>query len=100
MKFSFTEKQKLKDTLSVIFINGTNEAGEPFYAYCGVRGDRIEKFIQALNANEPFTLNDYCTVLISSTGQVNEEKHMIWREMVNAQYLFSEKGTNVLLFDS
>jgi len=92
-KFSFREEILLPKVMAIVFLQGEDEEGEEYYYYCGVNGQMLEKFYQAIQSGEPFNISDYAVVLGEGYGTPHAEH----REVAVSGYLFNEHSTYATL---
>ncbi len=91
-KLHFTYKQKyLADrTFLLMFIEGEDEAGNPIYAYLGIKASVLEAFCQEINSGA-VDISQYGKIFRRGCGNLKEED----KAYMENTYFFNHKKINV-----
>lgn len=82
-----SEKVMAEKTVCVLLVRGTGDAGQPIFAYVGVRADKLDDFMKA-QADGTFYPEDYGVVIESGEGEPSEEI----RTKMETEYGFNHDG--------
>lgn len=87
LRLSPAQRLEQSNLYTCILVQGTNDAGQPCYAYFGLFADRLVDLINGLTRNPRFNPKDVGGIVLArSTGEPSPEI----REFMRMKFSFSE----------